>query len=205
MKGFVAAAAIVVIAVPALAVAQGGVHSPRPGTDGVRLPQHIQEQLWPSRELSPVEAELKRHVTTMADSLLRLDASVALLERQRRSQASGAVIRSTARALAADCARAGRTAVPVDSFAATLTTDNAQWGETALRNFRGSITELRRAMQGCSDGAGALANGSAAVSPERITAVADRATVAVRNYQAAEKALLRTLRIEMIPERKASR
>jgi hypothetical protein len=202
--GFVGkATTFALVCLPALALSQ--VHSPRPGGDGVRLPQHVEQQLWPTRELTPVEAELKQHVTTIGDSLRRLDASVALLERQRRSQASDAVIRSTTRTLAADCARAGRTAVPVDSFANTLRTDNARWGEPALRNYRDAITHLRRAMQGCSDAAAALATAREAVSPDRVTTIAEQATEAVRGYQTAEQGLLRTLRMDIYPDRKASR
>jgi hypothetical protein len=191
--------------IPAALVGQGGVYSPRPGQGGVQLPPHIEEQLWPTRELTPIEAELKAHVTHMGDSLRRVDAATALLERQRRSRASNAVIRSTTRTLAAECARAGRTAVPVDSFAATLRTDNARWGESALRSYRTSITELRRAMQACTTDASSLVAGQGTVASDRALAIAERASAAVRGYHVAETGLLRTLRMDTNPPRKSSR
>jgi hypothetical protein len=206
VKGIVGTTGLAMLClIPSVLAGQGGVYSPRPGQGGVQLPPHIQEQLWPTRELTPIEAELKSHVTTMADSLRRVDASTALLERQRRSRASDAVIRSTTRTLAADCARAGRTAVPVDSFAATLRTDNARWGEAALRAYRTSITELRRAMQACTTDATTLVDSKATVASDRALTIAERASAAVRGYHVAEHGLLRTLRMDTTPTTKSPR
>lgn len=201
MKGIVVRmVAGALLAWPAMVSAQQ-VMSPRPG-EGVALPAHVQAQLWPERTLTPIEAELKRHVTDMTDSLVRFDATVALLERHRAAGASNALIRATVRSLGSDCARAGRTAVPVDAFAQTLTTDNPRWGDGALRSYRQALVTLRREMQGCSQSAETMAGTTREVPVSGAMSLASRATEAVRGYQRAEQGLLRTLRMETLPDRR---
>src|SRR5688572_3937527 len=118
---------LALIAVPAAAQAQQVIR-PRPGQQGeIGLPPHVQEQLWPTRELSPVEQRLKDHATALFDSLGSVRATNARVARQTTANASPAIIRSASRALAGDCARAVRTAGPAAEFGATLSTDNARW------------------------------------------------------------------------------
>lgn len=208
MKGIVGKCTAALLALmPMLATAQGPVPSapsPRPGQT-INLPPHVREQLWPTRELTPVEAELKRHVDTINDTLQRVTATVTMFERQRLSRTSDAVLRSTTRTLASDCARVSRTAVPVDSFANTLSTDNAKWGESALRSYRTAISELRRAMTACATDAERVVAATEPVPGERVATISERALTAVRGYQVAENGLLRTLRMDTTPTPKAPR
>ena len=121
---------VAALVAPMSALAAQQVTSPRPGGGPPNLPPHVQAQLWPTRELSPAEQELKTHVTALTDSLTRIDATGTLIERNFRSGASVAMARSAARSLTIDCARAARTAQPAVAFAATLSTSDPKWGAT---------------------------------------------------------------------------
>lgn len=195
--------ALALLAAPATAAAQQVIPSPRPGGSAPRLPPHIASQLWPERELSPTELELKNHVITLGDSLTRVEATGAQVERHFRSGASTAVVRSSARNLASDCVRAGRTTGPVGQFAATLSTSDPKWGEPAVRAWRLGLTELARQLTGCEQGASAIVSATD-VSAERLATVADRVGRALVEYRRSEQALLRTLKITIDPGEKAT-
>ncbi len=178
------------------------VAAQRPGAGNTadRLPPHVQSQLWPERELSPVEQELKDRVIVMRDTLTRVQATIATLQRQERSGATTGVIRSSARALAADCARSRRTAESMAGFAASLSTDDARWGEPAVQAFRSAVRDLIAAMGRCNT---ALAGHAEAATPDaaRVLADASAAGETVRKYDRAELDLLRTLKIRIDPTR----
>ena len=52
---------VATLVAPMSALAAQQVTSPRPGGGPPNLPPHVQAQLWPTRELSPAEQELKTH------------------------------------------------------------------------------------------------------------------------------------------------
>lgn len=190
--------AIALIAVPAAAWAQQ-VITPRPGSQGeIGLPPHIREQLWPARELSPVEQQLKDHAITMIDSLGVLRATNAQVSRHTGSNASTAMLRAVSRTLAGDCARAGRTAVPASEFGATLSTNNAKWGDSAIQGWRDALTALSAAMTRCEQDATTQVESSDA---RQLAQIAQRADAAVVSYQRAEVALLNTLKIDIDPRK----
>lgn len=189
----VAAGTLLVLATADPAAAQ------RPGANADRLPPHIQAQLWPERELSPVEQELKDRVIVMRDTLTRVHATVSLLQRQERSGAGVGVVRSTARSLAGDCARGRRVGEGMAAFAATLSTDDAKWGEPTVRAFRAAVTELVTAMERCQS---TQAGHAAAPTPDAAKVLADALATqeTVLRYDRAEKDLIRTLKIRIEPK-----
>jgi hypothetical protein len=189
---------------PAGVAAQGAPNmpSPRPGGAGPALPPHVQAQLWPERELSPVEQELKQHVTTLGDSLVRIDATGAMIERQSRAGASAAIVRSSARNLAADCSRAGRAAVPATSFAATLSTNDAKWGEPAVRGWRSGLATLGRDLSACERAANAFVETGTAADADALRDVSHRVGQGLVTYRRSEQALLRTLKLSIEPVKK---
>lgn len=189
------------LVMPTGAAAAQQVTSPRPGGAPPDLPPHVQAQLWPTRELSPVEQELKNHVMTLTDSLTRIDATGAQIERHFRAGANAALARSAAHTLAADCARASRTAQPAIQFAATLSTSDAKWGEPAVRGWRSGLAELVRKLATCEQGASALASADGE-SNEPLAALATRVGQALVDYRRSEQALLRTLKIDIDPVKK---
>lgn len=175
----------------------------RPGSNAERLPPHVQQQLWPERELSETEQELHDRVVVMRDTLTRVHATIALLQRQHRSGAGAGVIRSTARTLASDCARAERTAGTMATFAADLSTDDTQWGEPSVRAFRAAIGDLVPAMGRCNT---SLTDHAASDQPDgqQVVAEALRAEEVVNKYDRAERDLLRTLKIRVDPRSSGS-
>jgi hypothetical protein len=185
---------------PAVAPAQ--VNSPRPGGAPPTLPSHIQAQLWPDRELSPLEQQLKNHVVTLADSLTRIDAVGSRIDRSLRSAASPAMIRSNARVLAGDCSSAGRATAPIIPFAETLVTNDAKWGEPAVRGWRSALGTLAQELAVCEQSAAALAEAEVAPSAERLEQNASRIRRALVTYRRAEQGLIRTLKIEIDPAKK---
>jgi len=193
---------LLALVVPVGAAAAQQVNSPRPGGARPDLPPHVQAQLWPERELSPVEQELKTHVTALSDSLTRIDATGAQIDRHFRAGANAAMARSSARTLATDCARAARTAQPAVQFAATLSTNDAKWGEPAVRGWRSGLAELMRQLSSCEQGANALTNAADGVSNERLAALATRVGQSLVEYRRTEQALLRTLKIDIDPVKK---
>ncbi len=190
--------ALALIVAPTFAQAQQ-VISPRPGQQGrLNLPPHVEEQLWPQRQLSPAEQQLKDHVIVLMDTLGVVRATNARVARQTSAGASAAVIRSVSRALANDCGRAVRTAGPVAEYGASLSTDNARWGDTAIERWRNALADLTSAMTSCEEAAIAQIEGRDGKS---LAAIAQRAEAAVVSYQRAESALLNTLQIKIDPRK----
>jgi hypothetical protein len=194
--------AVALLLLPTTVVAQQRI-SPRPGDGGGHLPQHIRDQLWPERELTPVEQQLKHQVVTLGDSLTRIDATGAQIERHFRAGASAGMVRSSARTLATDCARAGRTTGPVIGFASTLTTNDAKWGEPAVRNWRSALAELAQQLDTCRQRAGDVAADSAPPSAEHLVQASQRIGQALVTYRRVEQALIATLRIQISPIKQA--
>jgi hypothetical protein len=203
----VAATRLMILALltaPAAVAAQApNMPSPRPGGSAPNLPPHVAAQLWPERELSPVEQELKRHVTVLGDSLTRVDATGALIERQSRAGASAALVRSASRNLANDCIKAGRATTPATAFAATLSTNNARWGEPAVRAWRSGLATLTRELATCERAANGFVAGATAEDAERLREVSNRVGQALVEYRRAEQALLRTLKLPITPDQKS--
>jgi hypothetical protein len=177
------------------------VTSPRPGGAPLNLPPHIQAQLWPERQLSPVEQELKLHVTALGDSLTKVDATGAMIARQTRAGSSTGIVRSSARTLSGDCARVGRSVAPATTFAADLTTSDQKWGDPAVRAWRSGLAALSVQMTACERDATALVGGTP--DGQRLHDVSLRASRAVADYRRTEEGLLRTLRMDVIPPRKS--
>jgi hypothetical protein len=195
---------LALLVAPAGAAAQTpNMPAPRPGGSGPALPPHVQAQLWPERELSPVEQELKQHVTTLGDSLTRIDATGAMIERQSRSGASAAIVRSSARNLATDCARAGRAAVPATTFAGTLSTNDAKWGEPAVRGWRSGLANLGRDLSACERAATAFVASGSATDADALREVSQRVGQGLIAYRRTEQALLRTLKLDVQPGNKS--
>jgi len=189
--------ALLLVATPVVAAGQQ-VISPRPGQGEINLPPHVREQLWPKRELSPVEQQLRDHIVTMIDSIGVLRSTNAQIARHTSANASSAMLRSVTRSLVRDCARASRTTVPVAEFGATLSTNNAKWGDSAINNWRTALANFRNEMDRCERDAQQQVE-----SPDRdrLARVAQQAEAAVVTYQRAESALLNTLKIEIDPRR----
>ncbi len=196
------ALALVVLVAPLTATAQSSVTSPRPGGPGPDLPPHVREQLWPERALSPVEAELKQHVVVLTDSLRRIDAIKAQIDRQTRAGTNAGIVRSSARTLASDCARGNRTMGPVQNFAGGLTTSDPKWGDPAVRDWRNGLAALTRALTTCEQAATALIDKATAEDSERLQAVSERASQALVAYRRTEQGLLNTLKISIDPAKR---
>ena len=194
---------LALLIVPVGAAAQGPpIERPRPGGGAPAIPEHVRAQLWPERQLSPVEQELKDHVTLLSDSLTRIDATGSQIARQARAGASAAIVRASARALTGDCARAARATGPVSAFAATVTTGDAKWGEPAVRSWRSGLTQLSRDLAQCERAASAMIEGATSADGEKLQAVSTRVGQALLAYRRSEEALLRTLQISIDPLRK---
>lgn len=176
------------------------VAAQNPGANAKDLPPHVVEQLWPERELTATEQELKDRVQVMRDSLTRIHATVSLLQRQQRSQASVGILRSTARALAADCARGGRNAESMSAFAASFATNDSKWGEPTVRAYQAALADMVGAMRRCTEAVTAEVE-----DPDvaKLRAAANAADESVRRYDRAELDLFRTLKIRLNPREKA--
>lgn len=195
--------ALAFLVVPMGAAAQTPeMQRPRPGGAAPSIPEHVRAQLWPERQLTPVEQELKDHVTVLSDSLVRIDATGSQIARQTRAGASAAIVRSSARTLAGDCSRAGRVTGSVSTFAAMLTTSDAKWGEPAVRGWRSGLAELTRELARCERSATAMVEGAAGSDGDQLQGISARAGQALLAYRRTEGALLRTLKISIDPLRK---
>jgi hypothetical protein len=193
-----------VLAVPAALVSQQVIQPQSGGSKGWdNLPDHVRSQLWPERELSPVEQQLKDQVIILTDSLRRVDAIGVQIERNFRGAASIAMVRSNARELAAACARAGRTTEPAIAFAATLSTSDTKWGEPAVRGWRSGLADLARHLGTCEAKATAMVADSVVPSAERLAQVASQVGQGLVDYRRTEQALIATLRIEISPIRQS--
>lgn len=162
------------------------------------LPPHVTGHLWPERELLPMEQEFKDRVIAVRDTVMRVRATASLLERQQRSGAGAGVIRSSARTLAADCARLGRSAESMAGFAADFATNDPKWGDQAVRTFRSAVAELAAEMRRCRD---SMASEAAAATPDRdrVSQAAAGAVTVAAKYERAELDLVNTLKIRIDP------
>ena len=163
------------------------------------LPPHVRAQLWPTRPLSPAEQELKDRVIVLRDSVAVLDGSVALLQRQQRGNAASGVLRSSGRRIATNCAAGHRAAEVMEAYARDLTTDNARWGETAVRTFRDGVGQLVRETAACERTLGEVLAADGAPDPERLAAVARAVERSTAIYTNAVNGLLNTLEIRIDP------
>lgn len=155
--------------------------------------------LWPERELTPAESELKVAVLVLRDSLYQVDAAVERVERGRRGDASPAVLRSAGLALVGECIRGDRAAGRMQTHAAGLSTNNTRWGDGSLVNYRDALSALRRELTACQQKARAAADGKNA-DPDRLVAAAGTTRTAVREYERALRGLLQTLKIKVDPK-----
>ncbi len=172
--------------------------SQQPGQNANSLPPHVREQLWPEQHLSPAEEELKEHVLVARDSLTRIEASIALLQRQQRGAGSAAVVRSTARALASDCARGTRTAKWLGEYSTTLSTSDPKWGNPSIRAYRAATASLQEGMAKCESAIGRELDRDTP-DHDRLATAAVEAHRSVADYRRAEEGLLRTLKIRIDP------
>ncbi len=169
------------------------------GNGSATIPERVQRQLWPERALSPIEQELKDHVIVLRDSLAMVDASAALIVRQRRGGAGAAVLRSSSRRLASTCEAGAREGKVMHEFAKGLFTDDTKWGPLAVATFQAGAGDLVRHMGGCSSAATALAETEQGPDPEQLVKVALAAQAAVADYTIAAAGLLNTLNIRVDP------
>src|SRR5690606_427309 len=96
------------VVLPNLAAAQRAPTSPRGGDTRGSIPPHVREQLWPTRDLSPAEQQLKNLVLVLGDSIRPVEASHQHASRQQRAGANPTLFRSTGRTLSLNCGRAMR-------------------------------------------------------------------------------------------------
>lgn len=163
------------------------------------LAPHIRAQLWPERELSPVEQEFKDNIIVLRDTLAAVDGASALLERQVRAGTSMAVIRSSGRTIANNCAKSARASGVMKDYAAGLSTDNARWGEPAIRSFRVGVDRLVRAMGVCQEAIGAELARDSGPRAARLAELVGTARLAVGEYTRSADDLIRTLKVPIDP------
>jgi hypothetical protein len=156
--------------------------------------------LWPERELTPAETELRDAVVVLRDTLYAVDAAVERVERARRGDAANSLLRSAGYGLISECQRSERAAGRMETYATGLSTNDTLWGATALRNFRQSTVDLRAAMSSCNRDLNVLVAGNGPVDQERVMAAAQAARSAVRTHERAVRGLLRTLKIRLDPK-----
>lgn len=193
MKKLTAAPFLAVILAAASAGAQAAppqiMNAPRASA----LPKDIAASLWPERELSPVEIELRSRTIVLRDSLAIADAVVERIERLSTG-GSAAAVRSQTRALAGRCESVQREGRRMAEFAATLSTSDARWGDKAVATYRSSLTELDASMLKCRESA---RRDDASIEDHRRTAEAVRA--AIRSHERATTGLFKTLQIPLDP------
>lgn len=162
------------------------------------LEPHVQNQLWPSRQLSPAETDFKDRVIAMRDTIIALQATVDQTDRARRNRNTPAVLASQTRATGVSCARVERNAADLRTFAAGLTTDDQRFGEPAIRHFRAAIDGLHRTMGRCSaDLDRLLADGPDKLDPDKVLTVLNAVRTATTNYSQAAQGLAKTLNIRI--------
>lgn len=148
--------------------------------------------LWPEKQLSPVQQELKLAVIVLRDTLRAVDATVARLERAHTA-GTLSVVASSGRTLAADCARAARGATVIQLKVRGHSTSDPR-GDLALARYRLSLDSLRRVMTACSTELAGMPAHSILVR------AGSNARAAVGQYEVALDAMLRTLSIPLDPK-----
>lgn len=162
------------------------------------LDPNVQNQLWPSRKLSPAETDFKDRVVAMRDTIIALQATVEQADRARRTRNSPAVLASQSRVTGVSCARVERNAAELRSFAAGLSTNNERFGEPAIERFRTAIDDLHRTMGACTADLDRLvANGPDKLDPDKVLDVLNAVRTATANYSKAAEGLAKTLNIRI--------
>jgi hypothetical protein len=154
------------------------------------------KSLWPERPLSPAEQELRDAVVVLRDTLYAVEATAARIERGLAG--SPAVLRATGRTFNTECARGARATGVMRAYAGGLSTDNTNWGQAALTDFRKALVTLEAAMVSC-DQASAKAIATTPVDAAALKAVQVKTVLAIREYERSAKGLLRTLDIQLDP------
>lgn len=162
------------------------------------LDKHVQSQLWPTRDLSPAEADFKARVVAMRDTIIALQATVEQADRARRTRNSPAVLASMGRALGASCARVERNGTELKTFGDGLSTDNEQFGQPAIRRFQGAIDSLLETVGRCqTDMARITAPGMGNIDPDKFLGVLNRVRPVLLSYLQAAEGLAQTLSIRI--------
>lgn len=162
------------------------------------LEPHVQNQLWPTRKLSPAETDFKERVVAMRDTIISLQATVEQADRARRTRNSPAVVYSLSRSVGTSCGRVERNGRELKTFAAGLTTNDPRFGEPAIRRFRTAIDSLHRTMGRCQSSLDQItADGADKVDPDKILTVLNTVRSAMSNYLQAAEGLAKTLNIRI--------
>jgi hypothetical protein len=186
--------ALAVLAAPL--AAQAPAEKPRVG-QGQKFKSKA-EDLWPERELSPAEQELKSKVIVLRDTLFAIDATAARLIRANEA-GKGSVVTASGRALGVDCARGVRATAVMAAHARGLSTSNKKWGDGALNTFRGALTDLDKSLRRC-EAMGTIKAGDPVPSDAAFTELATGTVAAIRRYEVAQKGLFKTLQIPLDPK-----
>ena len=165
-------------------------------TYGSGMHPHQVEQLWPQRELSPIEAELKNRVVVLRDTLYNVDAQIEQVDRFRTSGRSGAALRSALRILASRCSELKRESEVMQIFANDLSTSDERFGEPAVRRMRDAVRKLSASATECSSNAVATRELSE-INAERLGVQLRATRDVLRTYEAAASGLLKTLNIDL--------
>ncbi len=152
--------------------------------------------IWPEKQLTAAQKDLKDAVVVLRDSLRAVQATSARLERAHLA-GSGAVLTSTARSLAADCERAARSASWVQERISGFSTSEER-GDAMLERYRRSLLTLQRDMTSCTtDATAALGQSS---DGERLSKVRTVAVKATARYETTVEELMKTLGIPLDPK-----
>jgi hypothetical protein len=158
---------------------------------------HIQSQLWPTRELSPAEAEFKTRVVAMRDSLIALSATIDQADRARRNRTTPAVLMSQTRALTASCSRVERNSKSFGEWAGTLSTNDSRYGEPAIRDFRRALDQLNAAVIHCRAESTRLTAAPDSLDPDKVFYLLQATRPVIAEYGRAAAALAKTLNIRI--------
>ncbi len=181
------------LALPLLPLAaQGGGNS-----KARELAPHIQSQLWPDRELTPPEQEFKDRIVMMRDTVIALRATIDRADRARRTRNTPAVLMSQTNALSRDCVRVGRNSAPLVEWSATLSTNDNQFGEPALKRFRSAIRAVDAAAARCQTETARLTGNRDGLDPDGVYRLLSELRPVLSEYDQAAIALAKTLKIRI--------
>ncbi len=152
--------------------------------------------LWPEKPLSAAQKDLKDAVVILRDSLRAVQATSERLERAHLA-GSGAVLTSSARSLAGDCARAARNASWVQERIRGFSTSEER-GNAMLDRFRRSLLTLQRDMTTCTTDASAALGTTP--DGDRLVKIRTMALKATVRYETMVEELMKTLDIPLDPK-----
>lgn len=152
--------------------------------------------LYPEKPLPPAQKELRDAVSVLRDTLRAVLATAERMERAQ-SAGSGAVLMSSARVMAADCARASRGAARLQEQIKGFSTSEKR-GDDVLNSYRSAILVLQRDMDACSTDAGAAI--VPAPDSVKLAAVRTRARKAMVGYDRSVQQVMKTLSIPFEPK-----